>query len=91
MNILNEFVNEIIVENYIKNTILISSGQAVKYASPKHIKDLIKVLNILIIARNQQRKSSACREAYSNAVRRIRMQLKSAERAYEKSLLNNST
>ena len=89
-NILNEFVGEIIVENYTKDIILISSGQAVKYASPEHIKDLIKVLNLLIIARNQQRRSSAYREAYSNAVRRMRLQLKNAEKTHEKSLLNNS-
>jgi len=80
---LRKFIRNIITEN-IKDlkdgNIVTRKGAEVEYGSQEHVDDLRDSLQWLLRWRDKQKTGSASRVTYSNAVNRLKSQLKAAER-----------
>ncbi len=70
-----------------QDSVTLGNGEVTSFGSLEHLQDLESSLLSMKRMRDAQRRGTASRMAYSQAVKQLQRQLKSAQRHYEK---NNS-
>ena len=78
INLLKEYISNVILEFKNLGEVDLPDGSTTKYGSKEHINDIQSNIDNMTRLRNRHKKGSAARENYSRVIARLKNELKKA-------------